>query len=218
MIGLVVRKCGMTRLLLDDGSAQGVTVLHAPTQVVSQKKTEESDGYSAIQVAIGEVKRKNLTKALAGHFSKAGVSPAASLKEFPVSVEELGSKNLGDALSVSIFSEGDYVDVRGRTLGCGFAGTVKRYNFRTQDASHGNSRSHRVPGSIGQNQTPGRVFKGKKMAGHMGNALRTIQSLKILRIDSENNLILVKGAVPGKPGHTLIVTPAVKKPKKGGVK
>ena len=218
MMGLVVRKCGMTRLLLDDGSAQGVTVLYAPTQVVSQKKTEENDGYVAVQVAVGEVKRKKVTRSLAGHFAKAGVTPSASLKEFPLSLEELEGKNLGDAISVSIFSEGDYVDVRGRTKGCGFAGTVKRYNFRTQDASHGNSRSHRVPGSIGQNQTPGRVFKGKKMAGHMGDALRTAQSLKVLKIDQENNLILVKGAVPGKPGQNLVITPAVKKQKQGGVK
>jgi len=218
MIGLLVRKCGMTRLLLDDGSAHGVTVLHAPNQVVSQIKTEENDGYSAVQLAAGEVKRKNVNKSLAGHFAKAGVAPAASLKEFSLSANELASMNLGDVISVSIFSEGDYVDVRGRTKGCGFAGTVKRYNFRTQDASHGNSRSHRVPGSIGQNQTPGRVFKGKKMAGHLGDALRTAQSLKVLKIDQENNLILVKGAVPGKPGQELVITPAIKKQKQGGVK
>lgn len=217
MIGLVVHKCGMARVYSEDGHSHGVTVLSVPVQKVAQKKTLEKDGYTAFQVAVDLVKRSKVTKPLAGHFQKAGIEPAKSLHEFRVSSDLLDSKNLGDEISIDVFKAGDSVDVSGRTIGRGFAGVVKRWGFRTQDASHGNSVSHRAPGSIGQNQTPGRVFKGKKMAGHMGDVNRTIQSLTIHSVDAENNLILVRGAVPGKPGQVLVVSPAVKK-KQGGSK
>ncbi len=211
MIGLVVHKCGMARVYSEDGRSHGVTVLSAPVQRIAQLKTLEKDGYLALQIAVDIAKRSKVNKPMAGHCLKAGIEPAKSLHEFRVSESVYASKSLGDQVSVDVFKAGDLVDVSGRTKGCGFTGTVKRYNFRTQDASHGNSVSHRVPGSIGQNQTPGRVFKGKKMSGHMGDANRTIQSLSILSIDTENNLILVKGAVPGKPGQVLVVSPAIKK-------
>ena len=213
-IGLVVHKCGMTRVYSEDGRSHGVTVLHVPVQKVAQSKTLEKDGYTALQIAVDIAKRSNVNKPMAGHFQKAGIEPAKSLHEFRVSEALLESKSLGDEITIDLFKAGDLVDVVGKTKGCGFTGTVKRYNFRTQDATHGNSRSHRVPGSIGQNQTPGRVFKGKKMAGHMGNVNRTMQSLSVISVDAVNNLILVKGAVPGKPGQLVVLTPAVKK--KGG--
>lgn len=211
MLGLLGRKCGMTRVFDENGASVGVTVVHVEPNVVTQLKTQENDGYIAVQVAAGEKKRSRVNKPAAGHFEKAGVSPAKVLKEFRVSEEELASFELGKELPITAFEAGQYVDVTGTSKGCGFAGVVKRHNFKTQDATHGNSLSHRAPGSIGQNQSPGKVFKGKKMAGQMGNVRSTVQSLQIVRVDEEQGLLLIKGGVPGKPGAALIVRPAVKK-------
>lgn len=208
-IGIVGIKRGMTRIFTEEGVSVPVTVIEATPNRITQVKSVESDGYSAVQVTSGTVKMSRVNKPQAGHFSKASVEAGRKLWEFRTEGEEL---NVGDALTVEAFSEGQKVDVCGQSKGKGFAGVVKRYNFRTQDMSHGNSVSHRAPGSIGQCQTPGRVFKGKKMAGHMGAAKVTTQTLEIVRVDQENNLLLVKGAVPGATGGDVIVTPSVKKP------
>ncbi|MBL6689461.1 MAG: 50S ribosomal protein L3 [Pseudomonadales bacterium] len=207
-IGIVGIKRGMTRIFNEEGVSVPVTVIEATPNRITQVKSQESDGYSAIQVTSGEVKASRVSKPVAGHYSKASVEAGRKLWEFRVSGEE--GLNIGDSLTVEAFEAGQKVDVCGQSKGKGFAGVVKRHNFRTQDNTHGNSVSHRAPGSIGQCQTPGRVFKGKKMAGHMGSARVTTQTLEIVQIDQENNLLLVKGAVPGANGGDVIVTPAVK--------
>ncbi|ARU92420.1 50S ribosomal protein L3 [Tatumella citrea] len=207
MIGLVGKKVGMTRIFTEDGVSIPVTVIEVEANRVTQVKGLESDGYQAIQVTTGAKKASRVGKPEAGHFAKAGVEAGRGLWEFRTEGEEF---TVGQSISVDIFAEVKKVDVTGTSKGKGFAGTVKRWNFRTQDATHGNSLSHRVPGSIGQNQTPGKVFKGKKMAGQLGNERVTVQSLEVVRVDAERNLLLVKGAVPGATGSDLIVKPAVK--------
>jgi len=214
-IGLVGRKCGMTRIFLEDGVSVPVTVLHIDSNRVIQVKNQERDGYRAIQVAAGNVKSSKVSKAMAGHYAAANVTAGLGLWEFRLNENEGVELSAGSELSVDVFQAGQIVDVCGTSIGKGFAGTVKRHNFRTQDATHGNSRSHRVPGSNGMNQTPGRVFKGKKMCGHMGAVKTTVQNLTIHSVDLERNLILVKGAVPGAKGGDVIITPAVKKINKG---
>jgi large subunit ribosomal protein L3 len=208
-LGLVGRKVGMTRVFTEDGVSIPVTVIEATPNRVTQIKSEATDGYNALQVTAGEKKASRVNKPAAGHFAKAGVEAGRGLWEFRLNGGE-GEFEVGSALTVEIFSEVSLVDVTGTSKGKGFQGGVKRWNFRTQDATHGNSVSHRAPGSIGQNQTPGRVFKGKKMAGHMGAERVTTQNLELVRVDAERNLLLVKGAVPGAIGGDVIVKPAVK--------
>ncbi|WP_446809952.1 50S ribosomal protein L3 [Methylomonas sp. 2BW1-5-20] len=214
-IGLIGRKCGMTRIFCEDGSSVPVTVLHIDSNRVIQVKSVETDGYRAIQVAAGDVKSSKVNKAMAGHYASANVTAGRGLWEFRISESEAVEFSAGTELKVNVFEVGQVVDVSGTSIGKGFAGTVKRHNFRTQDATHGNSRSHRVPGSSGMNQTPGRVFKGKKMCGHMGAVKTTIQNLTIHAVDAERNLILVRGAVPGAKGGDVVITPAVKMLNKG---
>lgn len=208
MIGLIGRKVGMTRVFTEDGVSIPVTVVEVEANRVSQVKTLETDGYAAIQVTAGAKKANRVNKAEAGHFAKAGVEAGRGLWEFRL--EDGEAFEVGAELTVELFNETKKVDVTGTSKGKGFQGAVKRWNFRTQDATHGNSLSHRAPGSIGQCQTPGRVFKGKKMAGHMGAERVTTQNLEIVRVDAERNLLLIKGAVPGATGGNVIVKPAVK--------
>ena len=207
-IGIVGIKRGMTRVFVESGASVPVTVIEAQPNHITQVKTNEHDGYTAVQVACGDIKASRVTKPIAGHFSKANVEAGRTVREFRCSSEE--EIGVGDTLNVSSFEAGQKVDVTGQSKGKGFAGVVKRHNFKMQDATHGNSISHRAPGSIGQCQTPGRVFKGKKMAGHMGAVNVTTQSLEIVSIDEENNLLLVKGAVPGAAGGDVLIRPAVK--------
>jgi len=207
-LGLIGRKAGMTRVFTEDGVSVPVTVIEVEPNRVTCVKTVDTDGYAAVQVTTGAKKANRLSKPEAGHFAKAGVEAGAGLWEFRANGDE--EINVGDALTVERFQAGQKVDITGQSKGKGFQGGVKRHNFRTQDMTHGNSLSHRAPGSIGQCQTPGRVFKGKKMAGHMGAERSTVQSLEVVRVDAERNLILVKGAVPGAPGGDVIVKPAVK--------
>ena len=209
-IGLVGRKLGMTRVFTEDGVSIPVTVIEVEANRVTQVKSLESDGYVAIQITTGTKKANRLNKPEAGHFAKAGVDAGRGLWEFRLNESEAADVAVGAELSVGVFADVKKVDVTGTSKGKGFAGTVKRWNFRTQDMTHGNSRSHRVPGSIGQNQSPGKVFKGKKMAGHLGNERVTVQCLDVVRVDVERNLLLVKGAVPGATNGDLIVKPAVK--------
>lgn len=209
-IGVVGRKVGMTRIFTEEGAAIPVTVVEVEPNRVSQLKSVATDGYSAIQITVGEKKSSHVNKAQAGHFAKAGVAAGRLLTEFRLNGTEGEGLETGSEIKVDIFAHGQMVDVQGTSIGKGFAGVIKRYNFAMQDATHGNSRSHRAPGSIGQNQTPGRVFKGKKMAGHMGSRTCTTQNLEIVRVDSERNLLLIKGAVPGHKGSNVIITPAVK--------
>ncbi|MEO5862938.1 MAG: 50S ribosomal protein L3 [Burkholderiales bacterium] len=209
-LGLVGRKVGMTRIFTDDGNAVPVTVLEVSNNRVTQVKTPEQDGYSAVQVAFGKRRPNRVSKAQAGHFARAGVEAGTVLKEFTPSAEQLATLKPSSILALDMFKVGQLVDVAGVTQGKGFAGTIKRYNFASGRASHGNSRSHNVPGSIGMAQDPGRVFPGKRMAGHMGADKRTTQNLEIIRIDIERQLLLVKGAVPGAKGGHVIVHPAVK--------
>ena len=209
-MGLVGRKCGMTRVFTEDGVSIPVTVIEAQPNRITQVKTADTDGYRALQVTAGAVKPSRVSKPQAGHFAKAKVEAGDLITEFRLSDGDQTDYQVGSNLSVDLFEAGQKVDVIGTSIGKGFAGTVKRHNFRTQDATHGNSLSHRAPGSIGQNQTPGRVFKGKKMAGHMGNVRRTVQNLEVVRIDADRNLILVRGAVPGHKGGRVIVRPAIK--------
>ena len=209
-IGVVGRKRGMTRVFTENGESIPVTVIEAAPNRVTQVKSAESDGYWALQVTAGDRRRSRVNAAAAGHFAKAGVAPGTGLWEFRVAESELDGLEAGSEVTVERFEAGQKVDVMGTTIGKGFAGAVKRHNFRTQDATHGNSLSHRAPGSIGQNQTPGRVFKGKKMSGHMGNKRRTAQNLEVVRVDAERNLLLIKGAVPGAEGGDVVVRPAVK--------
>lgn len=210
-LGLVGRKCGMTRIYAEDGSAVPVSVIHVEPNRVVQVKALDMDGYRAIQVTAGVKKRSRLSRPEAGHYAKAGVEAGRGLWEFRVEEGDAGQYSVGSEVGVDIFQEGQYVDVQGTSIGKGFAGVVKRHNFRTQDATHGNSLSHRAPGSIGQNQTPGRVFKGKRMAGHLGSVTTTVQSLKVCAVDKERSLLLIKGAVPGAKGAEVLIRPAVKK-------
>ena len=209
-LGVVGRKVGMTRVFDDAGVSTPVTVIEVEPNRVTQLKTPEVDGYTAVQVTTGTRRASRVTKAMAGHYAKAETASGRMSTEFRVSADELASFQPGAEITVSIFDGVEKVDVAGQSKGKGFAGTVKRYNFRTQDATHGNSRSHRVPGSIGQNQTPGRVFPGKKMSGHMGDERVSSLGLKVVRVDVERGLILVKGAVPGSTGGDVIVRPSVK--------
>ncbi|HEB56665.1 MAG TPA: 50S ribosomal protein L3 [Gammaproteobacteria bacterium] len=209
-IGVVGRKIGMTRVFTDEGVSLPVTVIEVEPNKVTQIKTGETDGYRAVQVTTGSRKAKRVTKPMAGHFAKAGVEAGRGLWEFRLDDGEGDDLELKSEIKVDIFEAGQKVDVTGSSIGKGFAGGVKRHHFAMQDATHGNSLSHRAPGSIGQCQTPGRVFKGKKMAGHMGAVKRTSQNLEVVRVDGERNLLLVKGAVPGSKGGNVIVRPAVK--------
>lgn len=207
-LGLVGRKVGMTRIFSDDGVSTPVTVIEVESNRVSQLKTVETDGYTAIQVVSGTRRPSRVTKPMAGHFRKAGVEPGRLCTEFRV--DSVEGVELGSELKVDIFEQGQKVDVIGTTIGKGFQGVIKRYNFAMQDATHGNSVSHRAPGSIGQNQTPGRVFKGKKMSGHMGAVKQTTQNLEIFRIDTERNLVLIKGPVPGSKSGNVVIRHAEK--------
>jgi large subunit ribosomal protein L3 len=207
-IGLVGRKVGMTRIFTEDGVSIPVTVIEVEANRVTQVKSVETDGYNAIQVTTGAKKASRVTKPEAGHFAKAGVEAGRGLWEFRLNNGE--AFTVGSELKVDLLADVKLVDVTGTSKGKGFAGCVKRHNFRTQDMTHGNSLSHRAPGSIGQNQTPGRVFKGKKMAGHMGAERVTTQNLELVRVDAERNLLLIKGAVPGATNGNVIVKPAVK--------
>lgn len=209
-IGLIGRKVGMTRIFTDAGVSIPVTVVEVEPNKVTQIKSLATDGYSALQVTTGTKKASRVNKPQAGHFAKAGVEAGRGLWEFRVSAEQAESTSMGTEFTVNALADVNLVDVTGQSKGKGFQGAVKRWNFRTQDATHGNSLAHRAPGSIGQNQTPGRVFKGKKMAGHMGNEQVTVQSLELVRIDEARNLLLIKGAVPGAAGSDVIVKPAVK--------
>lgn len=207
-LGLVGRKVGMTRVFSDDGVSTPVTVIEVEPNRVSQIKTVETDGYTAVQVITGTRRASRVTKPLAGHYRKAGVEPGRGAWEFRV--DSVDGVELGSEIHVDIFEQGQIVDVAGVSKGKGFQGGIKRHNFTMQDATHGNSISHRSNGSIGQNQTPGRVFKGKKMSGHMGAANVTTQNLQIVRIDAERNLVLIRGAVPGAKSGDVIILPATK--------
>ena len=209
-LGLVGRKVGMTRIFTEDGATVPVTVLDVSNNRVAQIKTTETDGYAAVQVAFGKRRPSRVNKSLAGHLAKAGVEAGHVLKEFPVSADELANLKPGDQISVTLFAVGQKVDVTGQSIGKGFAGGIKRHNFSSQRASHGNSVSHNAPGSIGMAQDPGRVFPGKRMAGHLGDVKSTTQNLEIVRVDTERQLLLVKGAVPGSKGSGVVVRAAVK--------
>jgi large subunit ribosomal protein L3 len=212
-MGLVGRKCGMTRVFTEDGISIPVTVIEAQPNRITQVKTVENDGYRALQVSAGSRKASRVSKAEAGHFAAAKVEAGDLMTEFHLDADEQpeeGEFTPGMEIKVDLFAEGQKVDVIGTTIGKGFAGTIKRHNFSSQDMTHGNSLAHRAPGSIGQNQTPGRVFKGKKMSGHMGNVRRTAQNLVVVRVDTERNLLLIRGAVPGHSGGRVVVRPAVK--------
>jgi len=209
-IGLVGRKVGMTRIFTESGASVPVTVLEVSNNRVAQVRTPETDGYSAVQLAYGSRRNSRVNKSEAGHFAKAGVEAAEVLREFRVDVDVASQYQPGAVVSAEVFQAGQKVDVTGVTQGKGFAGTIKRHNFGSQRASHGNSRSHNVPGSIGMAQDPGRVFPGKRMSGHMGAVTCTKQNLEVVRVDAERGLVLVKGAVPGAKGGHVVVRPAVK--------
>jgi len=209
-IGLIGRKRGMTRVFTEDGASVPVTVVEVQPNRIAQVKTEENDGYRALQITMGAKRSQLVNKPESGHFANAKLEPGEGLWEIRLEGEEGADYEVGGELNVALFEVGQIVDVTGTSKGKGFAGTVKRHNFSMQDATHGNSLAHRAPGSIGQCQTPGRVFKGKKMAGHMGDARVTTQNLEIVSVDSERNLLLIKGAVPGAPGGQVMVNPAVK--------
>jgi len=214
-LGLVGRKVGMTRIFTDEGESLPVTVLDVSDNRVTQIKTIASDGYAAVQVAFGKRRASRVNKAMAGHFAKAGVEAGHVLSEFRISEAELADLKVGGKIGVDLFKVGQKVDVSGTSQGKGFAGVIKRHHFSSNRASHGNSRSHNVPGSIGQAQDPGRVFPGKRMSGHLGDVTRTVQSLVVVRVDTERQLLLIKGAVPGSRGRDIVVSPAAKpgKPK-----
>jgi large subunit ribosomal protein L3 len=215
-LGLVGRKVGMTRIFTDDGAAVPVTVLDVANNRITQIKTQEADGYTAVQLTYGKRRASRVTKPQAGHLAKAGVEAGELLKEFPVSAEQLASLKLGETVSVETFAVGQLVDVSGTTKGRGFSGAIRRHHFSSNRASHGNSRSHNAPGSISMAQDPGRVFPGKRMAGQYGNVNRTVQTLKVVRVDAARGLLLVKGAVPGADGGHIVVRPAAKTPLKKG--
>lgn len=210
-IGLIGRKCGMTRVFTADGVSVPVTLIEATPNRITQLKTVESDGYNAVQVAVGTKRAALVTKPLAGHYAKAKVEAGRALYELRVDAAEIGNYQIGGEIKADdVFTVGQKVDVAGITKGKGFQGTIKRHHFKMGDATHGNSLSHRSPGSIGQRQTPGRVFKGKKMAGHMGDVRRSILNLEVVKIDAERHLIAIRGSVPGANGGDVIVRPAVK--------
>lgn len=209
-LGLVGRKVGMTRIFAEDGRSIPVTVLDVSNNRVTQVKTPEIDGYAAMQIAFGQRRASRVNKSAAGHLAKAGVEAGHVMKEFRVGADLLGSYKAGDVIPVGIFSVGQSVDVTGVSIGKGYAGAIKRHNFSSNRASHGNSVSHNSPGSIGMAQDPGRVFPGKRMSGHMGDVAVTVQNLEVVRVDAERNLLLVKGAVPGSKGGDVFVYPAVK--------
>jgi large subunit ribosomal protein L3 len=209
-LGLVGRKIGMTRVFTDDGSSLPVTVLEVSNNRVTQVKSAATDGYSSVQLAHGVRRPGRVSKAAAGHYAKAGVEAGSALKEFTVNPEQLAGLQAGSVVSVEIFQVGQLVDVTGVSKGKGYAGTIKRYHFKSGRASHGNSKSHNVPGSIGMAQDPGRVFPGKRMTGHLGDVQRTVQNLQVVRVDAARQLLLVKGAVPGAINGKIIVRPAVK--------
>jgi len=209
-LGLVGRKVGMTRIFTDDGDSIPVTVVEVGDNRVTQIKTDETDGYTAVQVTFGSRRASRVTKPLAGHLAKAGVEAGEVIKEFRIDAAKAAELQAGSSLSVDLFQVGQKIDVQGVTIGKGYAGTIKRYHFASGRATHGNSRSHNVPGSIGMAQDPGRVFPGKRMTGHLGDVTRTVQNLEIAKIDAERKLLLVKGAIPGSKGGKVIVTPAVK--------
>lgn len=209
-LGLVGRKVGMTRVFAEDGASIPVTVLDVSNNRVTQIKTPDVDGYAALQVTFGKRRASRVNKAAAGHLAKAGVEAGHVLKEFRITDEQLAGYKAGDVIGVEIFAVGQKVDVSGVSIGKGYAGTIKRHNFSSNRATHGNSRSHNVPGSIGMAQDPGRVFPGKRMTGHLGAAAVTVQNLEVVRVDAERGLLLVKGAVPGHEGADVVVRPAVK--------
>ena len=209
-LGLVGRKVGMTRIFTDDGDSQPVTVLDVSNNRVTQIKTPDTDGYTAVQVTFGKRRASRVNKPSAGHFAKAAVEAGHTLKEFRVTDEQLASLKTGAVIGVDIFQVGQKVDVTGITIGKGYAGVIKRHHFRSNRASHGNSKSHNVPGSIGMAQDPGRVFPGKRMSGHLGSVQRTTQNLEVLRVDAERGLLLIKGAIPGSRGGDVLVHPSVK--------
>lgn len=209
-VGLIGQKRGMTRMFTEDGQSIPVTVIEVTPNVITQIKTKEVEGYTAVQVTAGSKKPSRVTKPMAGHFSKASVAPGAILKEFRVSAEFLSTHEVGDKFDLELLEEGQCIDVQSVSKGKGFQGGVKRHHFRMQDATHGNSLSHRALGSVGQCQTPGRVFKGKKMPGQMGNVKRTAVNQQVVKIDKENNLLLVKGAIPGAPGGYVFIKSTVK--------
>lgn len=210
MLGLIGQKCGMTRVFSPEGESIAVTVIKAEPNRIVQMKNLENDGYLAVQVTVGARKASRVSKPLAGHYAKAKVAAGRGLWEFRIEDAEGKDLKVGSEFKVDMFKEGQVVDVVGTTIGKGFAGVIKRHHFSGQNASHGNSLSHRAPGSIGQRQTPGRVFKGKKMAGHLGDVRRTAQNLDVVRVDSARNLLLIRGAVPGASGSSVIVQPATK--------
>ncbi len=209
-LGLVGRKVGMTRIFTDDGDSLPVTVVEVADNRVTQIKKPDTDGYAAVQVTFGKRRASRVTKAMAGHLAKAGVEAGTIIREFRVAEDALGSFQAGGKIGVDIFAVGQKVDVQGTSVGKGFSGVIKRHNFSSNRASHGNSRSHNTPGSTGQAQDPGRVFPGKRMPGQLGNVTRTVQSLEIVRIDADRNLLLVKGSIPGHDGGHIIVRPAAK--------
>ena len=209
-LGLIGRKVGMTRVFTDDGASIPVTVLEVVPNRVTQIKTIASDGYTSLQVAHGERRASRINKALTGHYAKAGVAAGAGIKEFNVSDDVLATYQVGGNVTVEIFSAGQLVDVTGTSIGKGFAGAIKRHHFSSNRASHGNSKSHNVPGSIGMAQDPGRVFPGKRMPGHLGDVKVTTQNLEVVRVDAERNLLLIKGAIPGSKGGNVVVRPAIK--------
>ncbi len=209
-IGLVGRKCGMTRVFTEAGDSIPVTVVEVTPNRITQLKTDEVDGYEALQVTVGSRRPTRVTKAAAGHFAKANVEAGRALYEFRATAEEKAGMELGGEVKVDLFEEGQKIDVTGISVGKGFQGGIKRHNFSMQDATHGNSLSHRSNGSIGMCQTPGRVLKGKKMSGQMGNVRRTTQNLEVVRVDIEKNLLLIKGSVPGAKGGDVMIKPAVK--------
>ncbi|MBD8527558.1 50S ribosomal protein L3 [Pseudomarimonas arenosa] len=209
-IGIVGRKCGMSRMFTENGESVPVTLIEASPNRVVQVKTQEADGYTAIQITTGAKRAALVNKPASGHFAKAKVEAGRGLWEFRVAEGEIGNYAVGAEIKADLFSVGQIVDVSGVTKGKGFAGTIKRHGFTMGDATHGNSLSHRSPGSIGQRQTPGRVFPGKKMSGHMGNVNQTIQNLEVVKVDAERGLIAVRGAIPGAPGGDVVVRPASK--------
>ena len=215
-LGLLGRKIGMTRVFNDDGSAVPVTVLDVAGNRITQIKTPDTDGYAAVQVTYGKRRARRVNKAQAGHLAKAGVEAGELLREFPVKADDLANLKVGENIGVDTFSVGQLVDVTGTTKGRGFAGVIRRHNFSSNRASHGNSLSHKTPGSISMAQDPGRVFPGKRMAGQYGNVKRTVQTLAVVRVDAERGLLLVKGAVPGADGGHIVVRPAVRAPAKKG--
>jgi large subunit ribosomal protein L3 len=209
-IGLVGRKVGMTRIFTDDGDSVPVTVVDVSANRVTQIKTSETDGYTAVQVGFGSRRTNRVNRAQKGHFAKASVAAAQVLREFPVSAEDVAKYQVGSVVGVDIFAAGQLVDVTGTSQGKGYAGVIKRHHFSSNRATHGNSRSHNVPGSIGMAQDPGRVFPGKRMSGHLGAVKRTVQRLEVVRVDAVRSLILIKGAIPGSKGGSVIVRPSVK--------